>query len=246
MSVALGKVIVVGASSGIGAAIATQLAKRGSTVAVVARRAQALEAIASAHPGRVRTYAFDTTDVDAVAELQDRIVADLGGLDAIFYAAGVMPAIAEGEYAFEKEREMVDVNLLGAIAWITPAAARFEAARAGTIVGISSVAGERGRRKNPVYGTTKAALTAYLEGLRNRCARYGVNVVTAKPGFIDTPMTKGVEGMFWLISADEAAAAIIRLAERGNSASGFVPKRWALVALVLRMIPSFIFRRLNV
>lgn len=141
---------------------------------------------------------------------------------------------------------MVDVNLLGAVAWITPAAARFEAARAGTIVGISSVAGERGRRKNPVYGTTKAALTAYLEALRNRCSRYGVNVVTAKPGFIDTPMTKGVEGLFWLISADEAATAIIRLAERGNSASGYVPRRWALVAFVIRMIPSFIFRRMNI
>jgi short-subunit dehydrogenase len=246
MNVALGKVIVVGASSGIGAAITTQLARRGSTVAAVARRAEALEALAAAHSGRVRPYPFDTTDVDAVAELLDRIVGDLGGLDAIVYAAGVMPAIAEGEYAFEKEREMVDVNLLGAVAWITPAAARFEAARAGTIVGISSVAGERGRRKNPVYGTTKAALTAYLEALRNRCSRYGVNVVTAKPGFIDTPMTKGVEGLFWLISADEAATAIIRLAERGNSASGYVPKRWALVAFALRMIPSFIFRRMNI
>ena len=84
---------------------------------------------------------------------------------------------------------MVAVNLLGAMAWMEPVAARFEAARAGTLVGISSIAGVRGRRGNPAYTATKAALTTYLEALRNRCSRYGVNVVTVKPGFVDTAMT---------------------------------------------------------
>jgi len=245
MTSSLGKVIVVGASSGMGAALTRQLARRGSSVAAVARRADLLDDVRATAPDRIHTYAFDTSDVDQVPALFERIVSELGGLDGLIYAAGAMPPIAEGEYTFDKDRTMVDVNLLGALAWMNLAAARFEAARAGTIVGISSVAGERGRRKNPAYAATKAALTTYLEALRNRCSRYGVNVVTAKPGFVDTDMTKGMPGLLWLISADEAATRILALADRQNSASGFVPKRWGLVLAIVRSVPSFVFRRLN-
>jgi len=245
MALSLDKVIVVGASSGMGAAIARKLARRGSTVAAVARRVEQLEAVRAASPERIRAYAFDTAHVDLVPGLFERITGELGGIDALIYAAGVMPPIAEGEYTFEKDRAMVEVNLLGALAWMNLAAAHFEAARAGTIVGISSVAGERGRRKNPAYAATKAALTAYLEALRNRCSRYGVNVVTVKPGFVDTDMTRGVPGLFWLISADAAADRILLLVDRNASASGFVPRRWALVMFVVRSLPSFLFRRLN-
>lgn len=241
----LTKVIVVGASSGMGRALAVALARRGARVAAVARRKDALDALAAAHAGRVTPYAFDTTDADGVPELFQRIREDLGGLDGIIYAAGVMPPVAEGEYSFDKDRAMVDVHLLGAMAWLNLAAAHFEAARSGTIVGISSVAGERGRRKNPAYAASKAGLTTYLEALRNRCSRYGVNVVTAKPGFVDTPMTAGLDGLFWLISADEAATRILRLADKGTSASGYVPRRWGLVMFVIRLVPSFVFRRLN-
>jgi NAD(P)-dependent dehydrogenase (short-subunit alcohol dehydrogenase family) len=137
------------------------------------------------------------------------------------------------------------VNLLGAMAWMNLAAARFEAARAGTIIGISSVAGERGRRGNPAYCTSKAALSTYLESLRNRCSRYGVNVVTVKPGFVDTAMTRGKQGLFWLISPDEAARQSLALAERGKSASGYVPARWAPLMAAVRQVPSLVFRRLN-
>jgi short-subunit dehydrogenase len=245
MPVAWNRVLIVGASSGIGAAMAQQLAARGSQVAAVARRQSELDAVAAKAPGRIRPYAFDTTRFEDVAELFERIVKDLGGLDAIVYAAGVNPRVVEHEYAFDKDWQMVDVNMIGAMAWLSPAAATFEAARRGTIVGISSIAGERGRRTNPGYTASKAGVTAYLEALRNKCSRYGVNVVTAKPGFVDTDMTKGLPGLFWLISADEAARRIIAMADRGRSASGFVPRRWALVAFIVRHLPSFVFRRLN-
>jgi NAD(P)-dependent dehydrogenase (short-subunit alcohol dehydrogenase family) len=140
---------------------------------------------------------------------------------------------------------MVEVNLLGAVAWLDLAAPYFEAQRSGTIVGISSIAGERGRRGNPVYCTSKAALTTFLESLRNRLSRYGVNVVTIKPGFVETAMTRGKQGLFWLISPAEAAEQVLALARRGSSASGFVPRRWGLVAWVVRNLPSFVFRKLN-
>jgi decaprenylphospho-beta-D-erythro-pentofuranosid-2-ulose 2-reductase len=241
----LNKVIIVGASAGIGAALARQLAARGAQVAAIARRADLLEAVRATSPGRILTYPFDTSHVEGVPALFERIVADLHDVDGLIYTAGAMPAIAEGEYAFEKDRTMVDVNLLGAMAWMNLAAAKFEAARGGTIVGISSVAGDRGRRKNPAYAATKAGLTAYLEALRNRCSRYGMNVVTVKPGFVDTDMTRGLPGLFWLISADEAATRILRLADRNSSASGYVPRRWGLVMSIIRTVPSPIFRRLN-
>ena len=244
--VRMDKAIVVGASSGIGAAIARQLATEGAQVAVLGRRMTSLEEVAATNPARIRPYPHDVAELDSVAPLFERIVADLGGLDVVVYAAGVMPAVVEGEYSIEKDREMVTVNLLGAMAWLNPTAARFEAARAGTIVGISSIAGERGRRANPGYCTSKAALSTYLESLRNRCSRYGVNVVTIKPGFVDTAMTRGTKGLFWLISAEKAAQQILRLARKGSGASGFVPRRWAVVAFVVRNLPSWIFRRANI
>lgn len=240
------KAIVVGASSGIGEAIAKRLAASGATVAIVARRESELERVASASNGKIRVYAHDTRDYAEVAPLFERIVSDLGGCDLFVYAAGVMPTIAEGEYDFEKDRAMMEVNVVGAMAWMNPVAARFEAARSGTIVGISSIAGVRGRRGNPAYCTSKAALTTYLEALRNRCSRYGVNVVTIKPGFVDTVMTKGMKDPLWLISADEAARQSLALAAKNSSADGFVPSRWALVALVVKYMPSFIFRRMNI
>ena len=245
MGIDLTKAIVVGASSGIGEAIAVQLARGGADVAVLGRRAAELERVAVAVPGKLTPYVHDVADVDAVPALFPRIVQQLGGLDTLIYAAGVMPTIAEGEYSFPKDRDMVVVNLLGAMAWLNPATAHFEAARRGTILGVSSIAGERGRRGNPGYCTSKAALSAYLESLRNRCSRYGVNVVTVKPGFVDTAMTRGMPGLFWLVSADEAARQSLALARRGNSASGFVPPRWALVACIVRALPSFVFRHLN-
>ena len=245
MSIHVSKALVIGASSGIGEAIAKQLAQSGAQVAIVARRASELERVAAQVPNQMRCYPHDVAKVEEVPALFARIVEDLGGLDTIIYAAGVMPTLEEGEYHFEKDHLMMQVNVLGAMAWINPAAAHFEAARSGNIVGISSIAGERGRRGNPVYCTSKAALSTYLEALRNRCSRYGVNVVTIKPGFVDTPMTQGLKGLFWLISAEEAARQTIKIIQRGNSANAFVPTRWAAVALAVRVMPSFIFRRLN-
>jgi decaprenylphospho-beta-D-erythro-pentofuranosid-2-ulose 2-reductase len=241
--------IVVGASSGIGECIARRLAKQGAAVALIARRLPELEVIAKSLKDDGATalvYAHDAASYDATPELFDRITKELGGLDLIVYAAGVMPSIQESEYDFSKDRAMIEVNLLGAMAWFNLAAARFESTRSGTIVGISSIAGERGRRGNPAYCTSKAAFTTYLEALRNRVSRYGVNVVTIKPGFVYTRMTQGMQGLLWLISADRAAEITLAHARRGKGCSAFVPARWSLVATIIRWIPSWMFRKMNV
>ncbi len=245
----LKKALILGASSGIGEALTLALARSGASVALVARRGDELDRVEAAarQAGAPAAFAYihDVADYDGTPDLFDRIVKDLGGLDTVVYAAGVMPEIVEGEYSFAKDRSMIEVNLLGCMAWFDLAAPYFESRRTGTLIGISSIAGERGRRGFPGYGTSKAALTAFLESLRNRLTRYGVNVVTIKPGFVDTAMTRGKPGLFWLVSPAAAADSILALARRGSSASGFVPWRWSLVAMVVRNIPSFVFRRLN-
>jgi short-subunit dehydrogenase len=237
--------IVVGASSGIGAQIVQQLAAEGTTVAAVGRNVAAMEAIAEQVGGqKVRVYAHDVRSFDEAPGLFDRIVADLGGVDLFLYNSGVMPRVDESEYNFAKDREMMEVNVLGAMAWLNPVAAFMEARRAGTICGISSVAGDRGRRGNPAYTTSKAALTAYLEALRNRLTRYGVQVVTVKPGPVDTPMTAGLK-LPLLIRPDEAARGTLALARAGTG-EGYVPAVWGPIMFVIRSIPSAIFRRTNI
>lgn len=242
--------IVVGASSGIGEEIARRLVERGGRVALLARRGAALAALCdelNAAAGEERAIAaeHDVADREDIPRLFQDLTQRLGGLDAVFYAAGVMPHVEPDEYSTEKDAAMIAVNVTGAVAWLNEAARRFDRLGEGTIVGVSSIAGDRGRRGNPVYCTTKAALNTYLEGLRNRLLVKGVKVVTIKPGFVDTAMTRGKPGLIWLISAKEAAARIVAAAEKGKH-TAYVPGQWRLVGLVLRSIPSFIFKRLNV
>ena len=250
MSLVFRHAIVIGASSGIGAEIARQLAAGGCSVALLGRRVDELQKVAAgiarAGGGRAIVAAHDVTAYDTVPAVLERLVRELGGLDLLVYAAGTMFVPGESEYDFARERAGIEVNLLGAIAWTTPVAAMFEARRAGTIVGISSIAGERGRRTFPGYSTSKAGLSTWLEALRNRVARHGVNVVTVKPGFVDTPMTAHLEQKPMAISATKAATLILAAARRGGSPSVFVPGRWWLVAMVLRHLPSTVFRRLNI
>jgi len=242
--------LVIGASSGIGEAMARRLAAGGTRVALVARRGDELERVSAqinAEGGQDRAIyrVHDVRDDDEVPELFQGIARELGGLDLVVYAAGVMYPVSFDEFNPEKDLSMLDVNLRGAVAWLDLAAERFSRLHAGTIVGIGSVAGDRGRSGNPAYCTSKAGLHAYLEAIRNRVARDGVKVVTIKPGFVDTAMTRGLDGLFWLISADRAAEIILRKAEQGVT-EAYVPARWRWVMLVIRSIPSFIFRRLKV
>lgn len=241
--------LVVGASSGIGEALARRLAADGARVALVARRESELRRVMDeinvAGVDRAVAVTHDVRAVEDIPELVQEIARVLGGLDIAIYAAGVMPAVAADEYSTAKDREMVEVNFLGAVAWLNPIAERMARLGRGTIIGIGSVAGDRGRSGNPVYCASKAGFHAYLEALRNRLARVGVRVVTIKPGFVDTAMTRGKEGLFWVISADRAAEIILGKARRGV-VTAYVPARWRVVMTIIRSIPSFIFSRLGI
>lgn len=237
------RAIVVGASSGIGAALVAELANNGYRVAAVARRMDALTTVCDGL--NATPYQHDVTQYETVAPLFDQIVVDLGGLDTIIYVAGVQPDVQMDEYDFAKDRAMMEVNALGAMAWLNLAAHRFGRANAGQIVGISSIAGDRGRSAFPGYHTSKAALTTYLEALRNRLAKQGVSVVTIKPGFVETALLENASKTFWVIKPPEAARQIRDAMEKRKQVV-YVPWRWQLVSLIISNIPSFIFRRLSI
>lgn len=243
------RAIIVGASSGMGEVLARQLAQSGCRVALVARREQTLQEIADtlnadATSPLARAYAHDVQDTAGVPALFDQIVTDLGGLDLIIYASGIMPRVAADEYDTAKDSEIIAVNFTGAVAWLNGAARRFEKLGSGTIVGLSSVAGDRGRRGNPVYGATKAALNAYLESLRTRIERRGAFVVTVKAGPVATPMTQGLK-MPGVIPAEQAAREILAAAE-SHTRVAYIPAKWRPIMAVIRSIPPSIFKWLNI
>lgn len=239
------RILLLGASSGIGAALALALARPGRSLALVARRAAELDAVAARarqQGATVHTEVLDCGDTDAAPAAWARIEAALGPLDTVVYCAGVMPDVARDEYATDKDLAMVRTNLAGAIAWCNLAATAFQARGRGTICGIGSVAGDRGRQPSPVYGATKAALHAYLESLAGRLWARGVVVVTIKPGPVRTPMTAGRGPLPLLVDAEVAAARIVRALERGERVV-YVAPAWRLIMAVIRALPWPLFKR---
>ncbi len=243
--------ILVGASRGLGAALAKKLAREGYLLALLSRDAASLNALcaeinAAAGEARAVPYPHDVTDFERIPALFAQIVADLGGLDLIVYNAGALTPVGLDEFDFTKDRVMLQTNLLGAMAWLNPAAALFRSLGRGQIVGIGSVAGDRGRIGAPAYNTSKAGLHTYLEALRNRLTRHGVHVLTVKPGFIDTDMlrTANPKSRFLVSSADQVADGVAA-AIRQRRQTVYLSAPWGLIMLIIRHIPSLIFRRMS-
>jgi short-subunit dehydrogenase len=241
--------VLIGASSGIGAALARRLAREGFNLALVARRADLLEALCAqintdAGKALARPYGHDVTHTTETPALFQNILRDLGQVDSVIYNAGAQIKVGVSEFDFEKDEAMLRVNLLGAMAWLNQAAMLFERQGHGQIVGVSSIAGGRGRIGAPAYNTSKAGLSTYLEALRNRLTRKGVSVLTIVPGFVQTELLKNSPRSFWVISPEQAAEDIWQ-AMRRRKQLVYAPARWRLVMLIIRHIPSVIFRRMS-
>jgi NAD(P)-dependent dehydrogenase (short-subunit alcohol dehydrogenase family) len=225
------------------------LAAQGYRVALVGRRPAELDAVcaqinaAGGADDAAMRYVHDVSDYAHAPALFARIAEDLAPLQVIVYAAGV-PSRTATAVDFDRERVTLETNVVGALRWLGLGAAHLAAAGRGTVVGISSVAGDRGRAGDGAYMASKAALSSYLDSLRYRLRRHGVRVVTIKPGYVLTPMTAGMKLPKSLtISAESAARQIARAITRGQSIV-YVPGRYRPLMWVVRHLPATVVARL--
>ena len=241
--------LIVGASSGLGAALARKLSRGGYTLALLSRRSDLLADLCAELNAdgvtRALAYQHDVSNYAEVPSLLKRIIADLGGLDLFIFNAGVNYPPGTERMNAADDIKMIEINLSGAIAWLAPVGDLFKDARGGQIVGISSVAGDRGRIANPGYNTSKAGLTTYLEALRNRLTRHGVHVLTVKPGFISTDMLRASAGPKPFTNSPEKAADDIYKAIRKRKQMIYTHPIWRWIMLAIQHVPSVIFRRLS-
>ena len=233
--------IIIGASSGIGREIVRILASQGTVVAAVARRKPMLDELVAEFPGKVLAFEHDVVNTSEVPELFLEITKQLGGLDLFVYNSGVMPDVDSHEFNFAKDMDMVNVNMVGAIAWCNQAGNRFQNTKHGALVGIGSVAGDRGRQLQPVYNASKAFLHSYMESLRNRLCRYGVIGSTIKPGPVDTDLAKHMK-MKKMSARKAAEICVSKFDKNGEHYLAFF-HRFAFY--VIKRIPSPIFRKLK-
>ncbi|HZD04296.1 MAG TPA: SDR family NAD(P)-dependent oxidoreductase [Longimicrobiales bacterium] len=243
-------VVLVGATDGIGRALAASYLRRGWRVGLVGRDPGKLERVAGElrvrePEGMVATVACDVRDAGRVPGAFQDVLRALGQMDLLVYCAGVMPPYGEDlDDRLAGIAPIFEVNVQGAIRFLELAADYFEAAGEGRLAAIGSMAGVRGRRGHPVYGASKAALHQYLEGLRHRLHRSGVGVTTVEPGWVRTRMLDaGKARSRAAVDAERAAEIIARGLDRGRDVL-FVPRWWALVAAVLRLMPRPLFKRL--
>ena len=242
------RVFIMGAASAIAEATARLFAARGDALFLVARNAPQLQAIADDLKVRgavaVHTHVLDAQNLDNYPLLLDDAAARMGGIDEALIAHGTLSNQAACQTSIELLRQEFTVNALSYMALCTHLANRLEAQGHGVIAVISSVAGDRGRQSNYVYGSAKAAVTAFTSGLRQRLYSKGVQVVTIKPGFVSTPMTAAFKkGVLWASPAT-VATSIVRAMERGTPVL-YTPWFWRPIMWIIKSIPEFLFRRLQ-
>ncbi|MDQ8187861.1 SDR family oxidoreductase [Pelagicoccus sp. SDUM812002] len=242
-------VAIIGATSAVAQQISLIHVKAGDSVALVGRNQDALGVIAAdlklRGPKECQTFAADLVDSERHDELISRIFDGVGELDCVYIAHGTLPDQSECEIDYEKARLAFDSNCLSHISLLTSLAKRMKAQKHGTIAVITSVAGDRGRKSNYVYGAAKGMLSIYLQGLRNALFEHNVHVLEARPGFIDTPMTAHIEkkGMLWA-SPQKVATDIVTAASRKKDII-YTPWFWSLIMLIIRSIPEFKFKKMG-
>ena len=243
-----GTVLVIGATSPIARAAAAELARAGHALVLAARDGAEVRAIAA--DLRVRSGAaaeaveVDALDFDSHPALIGRILSDHEDVEGVLVAVGYLGDQERAKTDFAEARRIIDTNLTACVSLLTPLAEHFERRRGGWICVVSSVAGDRGRQSNYVYGAAKGGLSVYLQGLRNRLFHAGVRVVTVNPGFVDTRMTFGKPGTF-LVAPPEAVARGIVRSLRGGRDVVYLPGFWRPVMFAIRSIPEALFKRLR-
>jgi short-subunit dehydrogenase len=238
--------LVLGGTSTIARAIAAELARGGFDLALAGRDGAELAAVAADLRARfgIKTtvHAIDALDVPAhAAALRPALTPDLRGT---VLAIGYLGDQRRAEVDAAEARRIIDTNLTGCVSMLNVVAAHLAASGGGFVCALSSVAGDRGRQSNYVYGAAKAGLSTYLSGLRNRYAREGVRVLTVKAGIVDTRMSAGMPGAGLAASPERVARSVVRAITGGRDVV-YVPWFWRGIMLVIRSIPERLFKRLR-
>lgn len=241
-------ILILGATSAIAEKLAQGFANKGAKLLLVARNEARLNTIADdlrIRSGQeVLTHTQDLLDASQHAAVIEMAESKLGGLDIVFLAYGTLGDQKACEASYEQTLEELNTNCLSVISLLTHTANLFESRGAGCIAVISSVAGDRGRQSNYVYGTAKGALTIFLQGLRNRLDKHGVHVLTIKPGFVDTPMTEEFKkGLLW-VGPETIARGIMRAIDKRKDVV-YLPFFWRYIMLIIKLIPERIFKKLS-
>lgn len=243
------RIVILGATSAIAEATARIWAARGARLILVGRDAPRLAVIATDLEVRgaaeATPWVLDCATAGASAEL-GRMVEWLGGLDILLLAYGLLGDQAELEREPAAVAQLIQTNFASAVAWCLATAAILEKQRAGALLVIGSVAGDRGRRSNFIYGATKGGLARLVEGIAHKLAPLGARAVSIKPGFVDTPMTAAFEkkGLLW--AKPDQVAAIIATASEKRGAIVYAPWFWRPVMLIIRLMPAIVLNKLNI
>ncbi len=242
------KILVIGATSAIAEATARIWAQRGDELFLVARNEGRLNLMTKDLKVRgapeVHSYYMDANNFDQHSSMLDKAFEVLGTIDVVLIAHGTLSNQKECEQSIDLTMQEIKTNALSVIALLTYLANRFEIQRSGTIAVISSVAGDRGRASNYVYGSAKAMVTTFTSGLRQRLYKSGVSVVTIKPGFVDTPMTAEFKkGLLWAKTTTVAAKLVQAIDKRKDEV--YMPTFWWGIMTVIRVMPISVFKRIS-
>lgn len=239
------KVIVLGALSAVAEQTARLYAAEGAALMLVGRDRARLDAVAAdlkvRGAARAEVAALDLATGASEAAFQS-LVQSLGGVDHVILAYGVLGG-AEVEEDLEAARALLDVDFTSAALWALAAAKQLERQKSGALVAIGSVAGDRGRASNYVYGAAKAGLATLMQGLAHRLSRSGARAVVVKPGFIDTPMTAHIAKSGPLWAQPEAIAKVVRRAADKGGPVVYAPAFWRLILLIIRALPAPVMHR---
>jgi decaprenylphospho-beta-D-erythro-pentofuranosid-2-ulose 2-reductase len=241
-------ILILGAASAIARSTAAVFAAKGYSLYLAGRDARELERLASDLEIRYRTEVrhgvFDAEDYDNHTRFVERVTDEMGELEGVLLAFGYLGGQPSAAQESADRVAVIARNLTGAINLLEPLAASLEHRGRGFIIGISSVAGDRGRQSNYIYGSAKGGFTIYLQGLRNRLFHSGVRVMTVKAGFVDTAMTYGMPGLFLVARPADVGEQIVRALEKGRDVV-YIPWFWRYIMLVLKLLPESIFKRLR-
>ncbi|ADW71440.1 SDR family oxidoreductase [Granulicella tundricola] len=242
------KILVLGATSGIAEATCRIWAQQGASLFLVGRNQQKLDAVAADLKTRgasyVDTAVADLDDTSSHPALLAHAINSLTGMDIAYLAHGVLGDQAAAEQNFKTAAQILHTNLISAVSLLTWLANFCVQRHAGTLAVLSSVAGDRGRKSNYVYGASKAGLSAYVAGLRNRVDREGVHVITIKPGPTKTAMTASMPGSEKFADVNKVAATIVKAIDNRTD-NLYVPFQWQPIMFIIRHIPERVFKTLN-